>query len=79
MVESKAIVTDPLLWTAILNNLLGNAVSHAPRGAHMLVEASTGCLAVSNEAPDFEAKDLSICLNGSGENQKRAPKRDIPD
>ena len=40
----------------------------------MLVEASTGCLAVSNEAPDFEAKDLSICLNGSGENQKRAPK-----
>ena len=56
--ESKAIVTDPLLWTAILNNLLGNAVSHAPRGAHMLVEASTGCLAVSNEAPDFEAKDL---------------------
>jgi len=57
-VESKAIVTDPLLWTAILNNLLGNAVSHAPRGAHVLVEASTGCLAVSNEAPDLESKDL---------------------
>jgi len=51
-------MTDPLLWTAILNNLLGSAVSHAPRGAHVLVEASTGCLAVSNEAPDFEAKDL---------------------
>jgi signal transduction histidine kinase len=39
-VERKAIVTDPLLWTAILNNLLGNAVSHAPRGAHVFVEAS---------------------------------------
>jgi signal transduction histidine kinase len=39
-IERKAIVTDPLLWTAILNNLLGNAVSHAPRGAHVFVEAS---------------------------------------
>jgi signal transduction histidine kinase len=56
--ESKAIITDPLLWTAILNNLLGNAVSHAPRGAHVLVEASTDCLAVSNEAPELEANDL---------------------
>jgi signal transduction histidine kinase len=31
-VERKEIETDPLLWTAILNNLIGNAVSHAPRG-----------------------------------------------
>jgi signal transduction histidine kinase len=57
-VESQAIETDPLLWTAILNNLLGNAVSHAPKGAHVLVEASTDCLAVSNEAPELEAEDI---------------------
>ena len=57
-VERKAIVSDPLLWTAILNNLLGNAVSHAPRGAHVLVEASPDCLAVSNEAPELEADDI---------------------
>ena len=57
-VENTAIVTDPLLWTAILNNLLGNAVNHAPKGAHVLVEASTDCLAVSNEAPELEAEDI---------------------
>jgi signal transduction histidine kinase len=32
-VENTAIVTDPLLWTAVLNNLLGNAVTHAPKEA----------------------------------------------
>ena len=57
-VERMAIVTDPLLWTAILNNLLGNAVSHAPRGAHVLVEASADCLVVSNDAPELEADDI---------------------
>jgi signal transduction histidine kinase len=57
-VERKAILTDPLLWTAILNNLLGNAVSYAPRGAHVLVEASLDCLAVSNDAPELEADDI---------------------
>ena len=77
-VEREAIVTDPLLWTAILNNLLGNAVSHAPRGAHVLVEASPDCLAVSNEAPELEADDIPICSRSSGENRRRAPKRDTP-
>ena len=57
-VENTPIVTDPLLWTAVLNNLLGNAVTHAPKGAHGLVEASPDCLTVSNEAPELEAEDI---------------------
>jgi signal transduction histidine kinase len=57
-VENTAIVTDALLWITVLNNLLGNAFTHAPKGAHVLVEASPDCLAVSNEAPELEAEDI---------------------
>ena len=57
-VETETIVTDPVLWTAILNNLLVNAVSHAPGGARVLVEATRHFLAVSNEAPELEAQDI---------------------
>jgi signal transduction histidine kinase len=57
-VKGKTILTDPVLWTAILNNLLGNAVDHAPTAARVLVEASPHCLAVSNEAPNLEPNDI---------------------
>ena len=44
-IEGRTISTDPVLWAAILNNLLGNVVSHTPARAHVLVEVSPGCLA----------------------------------
>jgi signal transduction histidine kinase len=50
--------TDPVLWGTILQNLLGNAVSHAPEGSEVGVEASCGRLAVTNPAPDLSAEDL---------------------
>ena len=57
-VEGNTLITDPVLWTAIINNLLGNAVDYAPAGTRVRVEASAHRLAVSNEAPDLEPDDV---------------------
>lgn len=57
-VEGGDFVTDPVLWGTILQNLLGNAVSHAPEGSMVLVEASPRRLAVTNPAPELEPADL---------------------
>ncbi len=57
-VDGGGIVTDPVLWGTILQNLLGNAVSHAPEGSGIAVEASDGRLAVTNPAPELSAEDL---------------------
>lgn len=50
--------TDAVLWTAIVQNLIGNAVSHAPEGSVVEVDASPGCLVVSNPAPDLRDEDM---------------------
>lgn len=52
--------TDPVLWNAILTNLIGNAISHAPRGSHVRVAATPGHLRVSNPAPHLNADDLPL-------------------
>lgn len=52
------LVTDPVLWQAIVQNLLGNAVHHAPPGSRVRIQASPGSFAVSNAAPDLEASDV---------------------
>jgi signal transduction histidine kinase len=57
-VEGGEFVTDPVLWGTILQNLLGNAVSHAPEGSTVKVEASPMRLAVTNPAPELEPADL---------------------
>ena len=57
-VEGGTISTDPTLWMAILNNLLGNAVSHAPAGSQILVEASPHHLAVHNQVRDLDPQDV---------------------
>ncbi len=49
---------DPVLWGTVLNNLLGNAVAHAPEGSEVLVSASPGELVVSNPAPGLGPGDL---------------------
>ncbi|MGB7790500.1 MAG: ATP-binding protein, partial [Terrimicrobiaceae bacterium] len=56
--EGETISTDPTLWMAILNNLLGNAVSHAPAGSQILVEASPHHLAVHNQVRDLDPQDV---------------------
>jgi signal transduction histidine kinase len=58
-VADAEFATDPVLWGAILQNLLGNAVAHAPEGSAVVVEASPGRLAVTNPAPELEPADLS--------------------
>lgn len=57
-VEGGEFVTDPVLWGTILQNLLGNAVSHAPEGSTVKVDASSRRLAVTNPAPELEPADL---------------------
>ncbi|MES2923052.1 MAG: ATP-binding protein [Verrucomicrobiota bacterium] len=57
-VESGPFQTDPVLWSAILHNLLGNAVSHAPAGSTIRLAASPMRLHISNPAPDLDGRDL---------------------
>ena len=57
-VADGPILTDPVLWGTILQNLLGNAVSHASEGTEVKVEFSPGLLAVSNPAPELDREDL---------------------
>jgi signal transduction histidine kinase len=57
-VSAGTFTSDPVVWGTILQNLLGNAVAHAPEGADVLVEASPGRLAVSNPAPGLDEEDL---------------------
>ncbi|MCW1885097.1 ATP-binding protein [Luteolibacter flavescens] len=57
-VSPGSFTSDPILWSTILQNLLGNAVSHAPEGSDIVVEASPRNLAVSNPAPGLSEEDL---------------------
>lgn len=51
-------ISDPALWTTIVQNLLGNAISHAPQGSTVTVRAKPGSLRVRNLAPDLSPDDL---------------------
>ena len=53
-----SITTDPVLWRAIIANLLGNAVTYAPGGSTLRISASPRVFAVENEAPDLDPGDL---------------------
>lgn len=57
-VESGDFRSDPVLWSTILQNLLGNAVSHAPAGSTIVLSASPSHLRTENPAPDLEGQDL---------------------
>lgn len=57
-VEPGPFQTDPVLWSTILHNLLGNAVSHAPAGSAIRLAASPARLHLSNPAPDLDGRDL---------------------
>lgn len=57
-VSAGSFTCDPVLWGTILQNLLGNAVAHAPEGSEVVIEASPDRLAVSNPAPGLNEEDL---------------------
>jgi signal transduction histidine kinase len=59
-VEASPFHTDPVLWQAILGNLLGNAARHAPPDSVVQVEASPRSLLVSNAAPGLTPEDLAF-------------------
>jgi signal transduction histidine kinase len=50
--------TDPVLWKAILQNLLANAVAHAPSNSAIKVEVDERLISVSNPAPGLSAVEL---------------------
>lgn len=49
---------DPVLWKAIVANLIGNAVAYAPEGGTVRIEVTPGRFAVENEAPELSASDI---------------------
>ena len=57
-VEEGTFHSDPILWRAIIGNLIGNSVAYAPTNSLVRVEASPNHLLVKNEAPDLEKADL---------------------
>ncbi|WP_193211201.1 ATP-binding protein [Luteolibacter marinus] len=57
-VTDGAFRTDPVLWNAIVQNLLGNAVAHAPAGTVVTVDATPRRLVVRNLAPELSEDDL---------------------
>lgn len=57
-VERKTFTTDPVLWNTIVQNLVGNAVSHAPEDSEVVVRTGPGRITVSNPAPGLRREDL---------------------
>ena len=57
-ISEAPFTSDPVLWGTILQNLLGNAVAHAPEGSEVVIEAAPGRLVVSNPAPGLNEEDL---------------------
>lgn len=57
-VQESDVTTAPVLWRAILQNLLSNAASYAQTGTIILVEASASHIAVSNAVDDLTEADL---------------------
>ncbi len=57
-VREEVVLTDSVLWSTVLQNLLGNAVSHAPAGSAIQVDASSERLCVANLAPSLTNDDL---------------------
>ena len=57
------LVTDPVLWRSILNNLLENAVEYAPKGSPVQLQSATQGrqfhLTISNAAEDLTPDDIT--------------------
>lgn len=57
-VGTGAFQTDPVLFRAIFQNLLDNAVDYSPKGSEIRLVVSPAALVVENDAPSLEPEDL---------------------
>ena len=57
-VAGGEVLTDPVLWNAVFQNLAGNAVSHSPARSTVTVRVSEGNISVANPAPELSEEDL---------------------
>ena len=57
-IEPGEFHSDPVLWRAIVQNLVDNAVAYAPAGSTIGITASPRSLSVSNDAPGLDEDDL---------------------
>lgn len=57
-IEPGEFHSDPVLWRAIVHNLIDNAVAYAPAGSTIGISASPRSLSVSNDAPGLAQDDL---------------------
>lgn len=57
-IEPGEFHSDPVLWRAIVHNLVDNAVAYAPAGSTIGISASPRSLSVSNDAPGLAEDDL---------------------
>lgn len=53
-------ITHDALWRSVVDNLIGNAVAHAPDGARVRVHAAPDTFAVANPAPQLTRDDLPL-------------------
>lgn len=58
-ISGETIITDHVIWNAIFQNLVGNAVSHTPPGSVVKLEVSPHIISVANPAPDLASEDLA--------------------
>lgn len=58
-IERGEFQSDPVIWQAIVNNLVDNAVAYAPEGSLVKISASPRGFLVRNEAPHLRDEDLS--------------------
>jgi len=57
-IEPGEFASDPVLWRAIIHNLINNAVSYAPEQSTIEIRARPRFFSVSNEAPGLTSDDL---------------------
>ncbi|MGA8277253.1 MAG: HAMP domain-containing sensor histidine kinase [Rhodanobacteraceae bacterium] len=56
--NGSALIADPSLLDIIVSNVLGNASNHAPENSVIDVDPSMGALAISNDAPELDAREI---------------------
>jgi len=65
--------SDPVLWRAVVGNLVDNAVDYAPEGSEVEIAASPRSLLVRNPAPGLSPEDLEHLFERFW---RKAPARD---
>ena len=77
-VEGGTISTDPTLWMAILNNLLGNTVSYAQLARRYWWKLLRTIWRCTTKCETLTRKTFPTCSSDSGENRIHVQKKDTP-